>query len=432
MSLTDKSHILSKKDMDEPKSSDVVIADRRQVYRSFLERISPMAPGNSPSQRDLIVTPKFDPGDPAEPPIHDAFATAAELQPGIQIALVGGIGSGKTTELMLTQDRLKHYRDAVNLFIDAAEFTDLSETNPGAMLAAIGLRLFARRRRLPGQATEAMNAAHVKLRELALGKTEWYEGHRDDYGEDGEGYGFRVDIPGLMKPRYPRLREKVSEVLALLASILAPFLEQGMQVTAIVDGLDRLIDPVRFREFAEQDLRAMRGQKLTIIVAAPLLLWFDKSRFLQDYFDLVKHIPAAAADPKESAFLFEILKRRGGGELMSIASMHEICRASGGVVRDLLSLAQSAAHYAYRDAQDRIKLKHVQAAISQMGNRYLSGLGTSQQRVLQRLRKDNRFSIDDPTSRELLVNRQVLEYSKNRRDYFKIHPALLAVLPEQA
>jgi hypothetical protein len=92
----------------------------------------------------------------------------------------------------------------------------------------------------------------------------------------------------------------VKQVTDLLGAILLPFVEHDSQITVIVDGLDRLIEPVRFREFAEQDLRAIRGTTVTVIVAAPLLLWFDKSRFLQAYFDLVRHIPAAAADPKQS------------------------------------------------------------------------------------------------------------------------------------
>ena len=345
------------------------------------------------------------------------------------MALVGGIGSGKTTALLLTHDRLKRYKDAVNLFIDAVEFTDFSETNPGAMLAAIGLRLFARHRRLLGEPLAPIEEAHKKLHELGLGKTVWYHDEPDDYGGDD---GYRVDIPGLMKPRYPQLEERVSEVKDLLGTILLPFLENDRQVTVIVDGLDRLIEPARFREFAEQDLRAVRGLKLTVIVAAPLLLWYDKTRFLQDYFDVVKHIPAAAADPQESVFLKDILKRRGAGQLMNATSLNEICQFSGGVLRDLLALAQSAAQYAYRDAQDRITRKHVQAAVHQLGNRYLAGLGTPQQRLIQRLQKDKRFSILDSTSRELLVNRQVLEYSKGGRDYFKVHPALAEVLPNPA
>jgi hypothetical protein len=198
----------------------------------------------------------------------------------------------------------------------------------------------------------------------------------------------------------------------------------------LVDGLDRLIEPTRFREFAEQDLRAIRGMQVTMIVAAPLLLWYDNSRFLPDYFDVVRHIPAAAIDPKKSGFLRAILQKRGADELMSAASINDICRSSGGVLRDLLELAQSAAQYAYRDAVNRIGKQHIRAAVRQLGNRYLAGLGTARTRLIRRLLKDNQFSPHAAESKDLLVGRQVLEYSSSGRDYFLVHPALVEVLPE--
>jgi hypothetical protein len=349
------------------------------------------------------------------------------------MALVGGIGSGKTTELLLTMDRLRRHDDAVNVFLDAAEFTDFSETNPGAMLAAIGLRLFALIGKRFGEPSEQVQSASAKLRKLALGTIEWYDVPEPPDYEDGD-YGddvVAVHVPGLMKPRFPKLKERVAEVKDLLGTVLLPFLEHDSQVTVIVDGLDRLIEPTRFREFAEQDLRAVRGMQVTMIVAAPLLLWYDNSRFLQDYFDVVRHIPAAAVDPKESGFLKAILKRRGADKLMSVASMSDICRSSGGVLRDLLELAQSAAQYAYRDAEDRIGKQHVRAAVRQLGNRYLAGVGTTRTRLIRRLLRDKQFSPNNADSKDLLVNRQVLEYSKEGRDYFLVHPALAEVLPEQ-
>jgi hypothetical protein len=326
-------------------------------------------------------------------------------------------------------DRLRRHEDAVNVFLDAAEFTDFSETNPGALLAAIGLRLSARIGKRFGEPSEQVQLASEKLRKLALGTTEWYN-EPPDY-EDGDDM-IAVHVPGLMKPRFPELKERVAEVKDLLAAVLLPFQEHDSQITVIVDGLDRLIEPTRFREFAEQDLRAVRGMQITIIVAAPLLLWYDNSRFLQDYFDVVRHIPAAAIDPKESAFLKAILKRRGADDLMSIAAMSDICQFSGGVLRDLLELAQSAAQYAYRNAENRISKQHVRAAIQQLGNRYLAGVGTTRTRLIRRLLRDNQFSPNNADSKDLLVGRQVLEYSNGGRDYFRVHPALVEVLPGQA
>jgi len=210
--------------------TETFIFDRRQIYRPFLERLNPIALNRSVAQRKLmVVPPRSDPRDPNQPPIYEVFAGAAELNRGTQMALVGGIGSGKTTELLLTMDRLKRHDDAVNVFLDAAEFTDFSETNPGALLAAIGLRLFARISKRFGEPSEQVQSAGAKLRRLALGTTVW---QRDDGRDDGDGdYAALVNVPGLMKPRFPELKERVAEVMDLLGEVLMPFLEHDCQIT---------------------------------------------------------------------------------------------------------------------------------------------------------------------------------------------------------
>jgi hypothetical protein len=67
-----------------------------------------------------------------------------------------------------------------------------------------------------------------------------------------------------------------------------------------------------------------------------------------------------------------------------------------------------------------------------LGHRYLAGVGTTRTRLIRRLLKDKQFSPSSSDSKDLLVGRQVLEYSSGGRDYFLVHPALVAVLPEQA
>ncbi|MGA2773190.1 MAG: hypothetical protein ABSG26_20475 [Bryobacteraceae bacterium] len=411
--------------------SGTVAFDRRQVYRPFLERLNPIASLRDLADRDVIVPRDHDPCDAGQAPIHVAFADAAELSRGTQMALVGGIGSGKTTELLLTQKVLSRHSDAVNIFVDLANYTDLNELNTGAILATVGMRLYSLLKKRDKKPPEEVTSAHTRLRELALGKTTWVPAEQWlDYDNDEEPEAIRVNVPGLMRLRFPALRREVKELKELLLNIASPLLDNDAQITLLIDGLDRLIRPERFREYADQDLQALRGTKLTIIVAVPLLLWYDPSRFLQDYFDLVKHIPAAAAGPGDLAFLKQILERRGALELMDRAEVTSIARCSGGVLRDLLTLARSAAAYAYRDDQDRIGRKHVLAAIKQLGNRYLAGLGTTKRLRLRRLAASNEFSIQDPTAQELLVNRQVLEYFDRGREFFAVHPALAKVLPK--
>jgi len=385
--------------------------------------------------QDLIVPPDHDPRDPDQPAIHVAFSNTAELSRGSQMALVGGIGSGKTTELRLTLKLLERHADAVNVYLDLADLTDLNALNSGAILIAIGMELHRKLQRADKQSTE-IKSAYQKLQELARGKTVWVEDVwvEDDGEEQGE-WGPTPDVvpfhtPGLLKPRFPAMQRNVLEVQDLVFSIAGPLLESDAQITVLLDGLDRLIKPERFREFAEQDLRALRKAKISVVVAAPLLLWFDRNRYLQDYFDDVKHIPAATFDPGKAAFLQQVLVRRGAAELMDDKEISGLARFSGGVLRDLITLARTSAAAAYREDRDRIGFGHVRSAIRQLGRGYLVGLGKTQRRRLKQLMDNEEFSIQDPTSTALVVNRQVLEYFTDGRDSFAVHPALGEVLAE--
>jgi hypothetical protein len=409
---------------------NTAMLDRRQIYRPFLERLNPMS-ANVLDAQNLIVPPGSDPRDPEQPPIHVAFANTAELSRGAQMALVGGIGSGKTTELQLTRKVLSRHSDAITIYVDMAEITDLSQLNPGAILIAIGIRLYRRLKKAAKETAEA-RVAYQKLLELAQGTTSWVSPQDHDPNDSPEeDYDLvPVETPGLLKPRFPAIQRDVTEAQSLLFEVAASLLESEAQVTVLLDGLDRLIRPERFREFAEQDLRALRDTKISIVVAAPLLMWFDKSRFMQDYFDEVKHLPAAISDPEKSDFLSQVLLRRGAADLMERRDILEMTRFSGGVLRDLITLARTSAEAAYRDDKDRIGAAHVRSAIRQLGRRYLIGLGTAHRRRIRKLMENQAFSTDDPIGRELLVNRQVLEYFSNQRDVFAVHPALSEVLPE--
>jgi len=301
------------------------------------------------------------------------------------MALVGGIGSGKTTELQLTQGILSRRSDAINIFMDLTDFTDLTTVSAGEILAAAGVQL-PKLAKAGEQTSPEIKSAYAKLPEVAFGKTKWVEGWLlEQRGDEPDDDLVPVTTPGLLRFRLPPLQGTVAQVESLLMTLAALLLESDAQITLLIDGLDCLIYPELFRRFAEQDLRALRGTKITVIIVAPLLLWYDEGRFLNDYFDIVKHIPAAAASPEDSAFLRQILERRGARDLMDQPEINSIAKYSGGVLRDLLTLARSSAEYAYRADEDRIARSHVAAAVRQLGNRYLLGLGDTHKRILGNL-----------------------------------------------
>jgi hypothetical protein len=281
-----------------------VVFDRRQIYRPFLEQLNPMASLSVLAESDLIVPREHDPRDPTQSPIHVVLADAAELSRGTQMAITGGIGSGKTTELLLTQSVLGRHSDALNIFLDLANDADINEISTGAILATAGIRLFSLLSKQKEKPSDEITVAYRNLYELAFGKTKWVPPEALDLPDYDDGDRlYPVKVPGLIKPRLPSLQREVKKVKELFLSIASPYLHKDAQITLLIDGLDRLIKPERFREFVEQDLHSLRGTKISTIIVAPLLLWYDKSGFFHDYFDMVKHIPAAATSPGDTAFL---------------------------------------------------------------------------------------------------------------------------------
>ena len=113
--------------------------------------------------------------------------------------------------------------------------------------------------------------------------------------------------------------------------------------------------------------------------------------------------------------------------MLSREDADAICHYSGGVLRDLISLARDAAEEAYVSGHESIGSADVEKATQQLGTSYLRGLGPAAIKTLTDLDKSKSFQVNLPANVELLVTRRVLEYSSTD---FRVHPALLSVMPK--
>lgn len=136
-------------------------------------------------------------------------------------------------------------------------------------------------------------------------------------------------------------------------------------------------------------------------------------------------MPVVAADPKRG-HLRSVLERRRGYELLGDMDGDSICRYSGGVLRDLISLARDAAVEAYIAGHDSVTSQDIENVAQQLGTGYLRGLGPEEIKILHHLEKSKSFDVSQAANVELLVTRRVLEYSSTD---FRVHPALLSVMP---
>jgi hypothetical protein len=368
--------------------------------------------------------------------LHLSLATRADLEPGSQQLIVGGIGSGKTTELLLAEQSLNEQENSLSLFIDVTAETDLSRFNSGALLASFGLHL-ARTiaQKLKSTLTDSERklvvSSHKKLKEFGFGKTEHIFIHDDDEPPDDEppdddppGYFQTIRTPGKLQPPMPALQEDIETASEELKKLVDLASQYEFDVVVFFDGLDRLVQPEKFWSVVDQDFRALRSLRVGVLSTAPISVLYGAGKQVADHFDRVHHIAPLVSSAGEDQLKNVIEKRQGTG-LLEAAATTMICNASGGVLRDLITMARDAGEDAYIAGSDHIRVVHADATIKQLGTSYLRGLGPKEIAALRQLHKAKSFDLSSSLNVQLLVTRRVLEYSSTE---FRVHPALLPLI----
>jgi hypothetical protein len=408
--------------------------ERRERFRAYMKAFNPTAPAQDVIQAGLVF----------EDLHHSLFrnlAGRADLEPGCQQLLVGGIGCGKTTELLLAERWLIKQGHVLTLYIDISAETDLSGLNSGALLASFGMHLTRRFyddfrvRTNTKETTEKLKEIYKKVDGYAYGKevvrlvkpfpNMFQEGLA--FSSLMKGYYVSEKVPGKLTPPLPVLLRDVREIRQPIEELLVLAREDHNDIVVVFDGLDRLLDPTKFWSVVHQDLRVFRELKISVLATAPLSVLFGVGvgQSVSDHFDRVQHLPVIAADPNNGS-LRSVLEKRRSSDLLSERDADTICRFSGGVLRDLISLARDAAEEAYVSDHDSVTATDVEKVVRQLGSGYLRGLGPDAINTLLKLESSKAFEVGKTANVELLLTRRVLEYSSTD---FRVHPALLAVIP---
>jgi hypothetical protein len=396
-----------------------------------MQAFNPTAPARDVIEAGLVL-------DDLHQSLYRNLAARADLEPGSQQLLVGGVGSGKTTELILAGRWLTGQGHALPIYIDVSAETDLSSLGSGSLLACFGLALgttvisgsFSGRN--VSAKTKELRRNYDRVTKYAYGKkikrlVDPLADAESACADEFEPYYVTEKVSGKLRPPVPPLDRGIQGIRGAVENFLAVAKEGRKEVVAIFDGLDRLLDAEKFWSVVDQDLRLLRELRVSVLVTGPLSVLFGLAvgQSIPDHFDRVHHLPVIASDP-ESTSLRSVLERRRGSELLSVKMADSVCRFSGGVLRDLISLARDAAEEAYLSDHDSIRSEDVQKAVRQLGYSYLRGLGPAAIRTLLELESSSSFDINGLRSVELLATRRVLEYSSTD---FRVHPALLSVIP---
>lgn len=378
----------------------------REKYQEFMRNFNPMTPADKANRVDL------------RPGLAARIASRAILDPGCQQAIVGGIGSGKTSELSAAFQAL----DESCFWFDVAEHTDLHSIQAGAILAIVGVLLGGKMRSQDdrnGPTARALREAHRYAKGYVdwCYASDWGDDPDHDYDPDHDSPPTRVSAPGKLKPPRPEVTADILAFKPHLQALIEQYQTEHGQLTIGIDGLDRLRDVETFWNLDDQVLQILAELKVSTIITVPLLTYFDATRELEQRFARVHPLWSL---PVASDGLIEMLRKRDN-DLLNEDALLGIAANSGGVLRDAISLARDAAEEAFLAGSPKIEIGHVEEVASRLGQSYRRGLGADQLKLLAKVAKGGSFSFQFPLDRELLATRRIIEYSA---DTFDIHPAL--------
>ncbi|MCB9760593.1 MAG: hypothetical protein H6739_12195 [Alphaproteobacteria bacterium] len=388
------------------------MSTRLSRFRALMARLEPASdPAEAVSEGLYVERGRYSPAH--------RLAERMALKPDAALLLVGGIGSGKTTELRVVEQRLSAFEDMVAIYVDVSRYHDLADLKAGALLAAAGLGLERWTQLLGAQESFRKWAYEYRGPPLTLGDIL------------GQPKGVQVRSGLLTDP--DRLSIHTRELITELQDAVNVATGGDRKVLFIFDSLDRLTDPTEFTKVIDQDLRALKSAGHGVILTGPSALLYGKNRELLSHFDHFETQPYVDVkeDMEATAFLHRILRRRADESLLGDDEIDALVDWSGGVVRDLIALTQSSVQEAYFAGNERVTTVDVLRAAGDFGRTHMLGLGRDDVALLQNVRSTGALNSYTDAALALLTSRRILEYRSDRPRHV-VHPTLVPFLERLA
>jgi hypothetical protein len=349
-----------------------------------------------------------------------------ELRPSSVHLLLGGIGSGKTTQLLLAQEHLNQLEGFKAIYVDVSLHTDISQLEPGALVVIAGLEIG---KLLTDVDDEDFHVTQNKLKALAHGEY-LYQDHEDYY----EDYG-NNDVyfkPGILKKDTSKsqFNQLSQELITIFEKLLGAFINQlEGDIVFIFDGLDRLSHSNIFIDSALNDVIVLSKSGIGVVIVGSIPITYTKG--IENFSNYLYYFPYlnVAEDIEAQKFFMNILNVRDSDNSMTSEAKEFLIIQSGGVLRDLMSLSQSAIEEAYVDGCDNIMLEHAEQAVASLARSKFMGLTDENLKTLQQVISQKTFTPRTPEDLELLLSGHILEYRYSRK-HFAVHPVLVPLIQE--
>jgi hypothetical protein len=347
------------------------------------------------------------------------------LRPSSVHLLFGGIGSGKTTQLLLTQQALNELEDIKAIYVDVSLVTDISDLKSGALIAIAGLELI---NILGSSSSSDLKNFKEIIKKAAYGYTEYIP---IDMTAMSWSKPREVNYKGLISTENRENRESIS--LAFSALSQAAISTTKKEIIFLFDGLDRLSKSKTFINSALDDVIEINKTGVGSILVGSIVIPYSERAYIAEITGYSYFLPYldALENVEAKQFFIEIFKVRDPENFIAQNARDLLIFHSGGVLRDLMSLCQASIEEAYMDGSDLITAQHANQAILALARSKVIGLTDANINTLRKVMTEKSFSPRTSEDFDLLLTGHILEY-RYPRQRFVVHPILVPLIESMA
>lgn len=362
--------------------------------------------------------------------------------------LVGHIGAGKTSSFAYLRKMLQNEYFVIPL--DAQTGLSTFNTGHSEVLILLGLGAYFQAKERGIKVSKAKYEALVDSMRTIIDEQEENAGAELSAGQ------VLSQISSLIKVGFSTaLKSKleigpvIPEIIHRVNGILEDIEQKtGKQILVTLDGLDKLDILMAQDVFTQSSLLTMPACHVIYTIPLPLRHETFFSRAINYFrtYDLpnfkINNRNGTIYQPGRD-LLAQVIKKRiqdyvsPKTPIISEKAISYLVESSGGLLRDLIRLTQTACREAQVNQSDIIELSHAKAAVQQLATEQSTGLRDVHWRELQRVYEiknitttKERLSIAGEIREvticdQLLGGRHIFSYSDDGGVWFDVHPILM-------
>ena len=360
--------------------------------------------------------------------LAEKLSARVALRPASSHLLIGGIGSGKTTQLLVACERLKEIGDNYPIYIDVSLYTDISQINPGVLTAIAGLELS---NLLKDSKDSNIQFNINEIRKIAYGYYEKVNIYQSKLDNIKQIQSEKIKHEGIIPPKHISPLQK-NNLISILNKFVSHAKNQYENIVLLFDGLDRLNDDKTFPDIMNSEIKAISENNVGVVIVGPLSsIYRYNNNPIENSLDYFYRQPCfdIENDPEAYEFFVQILKTRSQDDFLEELAIDLLIKFSGGVLRDLINLTQAVIEETYISGDEKLLEKYVFDAVESFGKSQILGISNEELEILQNIMKKGKFIPRTEQDIKLLVTRRIIEYAYPNQRY-AVHPAIVPIIEQ--